>query len=188
MSTLDPRGLPADYHLREQLETTPRATRRLLDDPEANPLLIDVRTADEHRRASIKGAVLIPLHELERRVDEVQDELEANPQRPVIVHCHHGMRSLRAASFLQAKGIGQARSMAGGIDLWSIDIDPMRAEEQAGSDRPTAESCATQASTTCVSSTVGTTGGSGKATRSRRRRASPCRCPSSARTSRSART
>jgi rhodanese-related sulfurtransferase len=122
--TLDARSLPADYHLREALETTPRETRRLLEDPGSNALLLDVRTADEHRRANIQGAILIPLHELERRIDEVQDELEANPQRPVIVYCHHGMRSLRAASFLQAKGITQARSMAGGIDLWSIDIDP----------------------------------------------------------------
>jgi rhodanese-related sulfurtransferase len=122
-ANLDARGLPADYHLRDALETTPRETRRLLENPSSNALLLDVRTADEHRRAAIAGAILIPLHELERRIDEVQDELEPNPQRPVIVYCHHGMRSLRAASFLQAKGVKQARSMAGGIDLWSIDID-----------------------------------------------------------------
>ena len=120
---LDDRGLPPGTQLRDNLEVSPRETRRLLADAAANPLLLDVRTADEHRRAHIKGAMLIPLHELERRVDEVQEALEDQPQRPVIVYCHHGMRSRRATSFLKAKGIDQARSMAGGIDLWSIDID-----------------------------------------------------------------
>lgn len=43
---------------------------------------------------------------------------------PVVVYCHHGMRSLRAAAWLRARGNPQAWSMAGGIDRWSREIDP----------------------------------------------------------------
>jgi rhodanese-related sulfurtransferase len=121
---LDDHGLPPGTPLREDLEVSPRQARRLLESAKPPPLLVDVRTVDEHRRAAIAGALLIPLHELERRLDEVQDELEESPDRPVIVFCHHGRRSLRAVSFLKASGVPRARSMAGGIDLWSIDIDP----------------------------------------------------------------
>jgi rhodanese-related sulfurtransferase len=121
---LDEHGLPLGHARREGQEVTPRETRRLLEDPGSGLLLIDCRTPEEHHIARIQGAVLIPLTELEGRLDEIRDELEENPSRPVVVHCHHGMRSLRAVSVLQARGVPQARSMAGGIDLWSVDIDP----------------------------------------------------------------
>ena len=43
---------------------------------------------------------------------------------PVVVYCHHGMRSLRAARALRAAGHPAAYSMAGGIDEWSLTVDP----------------------------------------------------------------
>jgi rhodanese-related sulfurtransferase len=42
----------------------------------------------------------------------------------VLVICHSGRRSLRVASTLRALGFPNAYSVAGGIDLWSVDIDP----------------------------------------------------------------
>jgi rhodanese-related sulfurtransferase len=92
----------------------------VLRDPAAPPLLLDCRTADEHQTASIAGSVLIPMQELPERVGE----LEAHRDRPVIVHCHHGMRSLRVTKWLRDQGFPQAQSMAGGIDAWSDQIDP----------------------------------------------------------------
>lgn len=82
------------------------------------PALLDVRNPDEHAFAALPGSLLIPLHELEDRADE----LLPFKGREVIVYCHHGVRSLSGAGWLRAKGY-DATSMAGGIDAWSLTID-----------------------------------------------------------------
>ena len=79
--------------------------------------LVDVRFEEEKLTADI-GGVLIPLPEIERRYREIPDD-----QGPIVVYCHHGVRSLRAATWLAQKGI-DAVSLAGGIDAWSRLIDP----------------------------------------------------------------
>jgi len=84
-------------------------------------LLLDVRQPDEFARCRIDGAHLVPLGELPARLEEVRD-LAAG--RPVVTQCHHGGRSLSAAAILREAGISTAKSMAGGIDAWSIQIDP----------------------------------------------------------------
>lgn len=84
------------------------------------PLLLDCRTADEYAIAKIEGAVLIPMQELAERLSE----LEPWRNKPIIVHCHHGVRSLRVTHFLRDKGFSQAQSMKGGIDAWSVEVDP----------------------------------------------------------------
>jgi rhodanese-related sulfurtransferase len=60
------------------------------------------------------------MSELATRVEE----LAAHKDKPIIVHCHHGGRSLRVAKWLREQGFIQAQSMAGGIDAWSLQIDP----------------------------------------------------------------
>ena len=117
---LDDRGLPPGYPLNTEWEITPRETKRLLDDPTSGVVLIDCRRPDEHAAARIEGAILAPLHELGSRLND----LLAHADKRVIVHCHHGRRSLQATQTLRANGFDDVRSMAGGIDLWSIDIDP----------------------------------------------------------------
>lgn len=82
-------------------------------------LLLDCRTPEEHATARIAGARLIPMQELSARVDEI----EAWRNRPIIVHCHHGVRSLRVAHWLRERGFSGARSMRGGIEAWSAEID-----------------------------------------------------------------
>src|SRR5262245_24546144 len=79
-------------------------------------VLIDVREQDEFGFCRIEGAVHFPLDELPNRVDDIRELAEG---KPVIAHCHHGGRSLRAAAFLREAGIADARSMAGGIDEWA---------------------------------------------------------------------
>ena len=83
-------------------------------------LLLDCREPSEFQTAKIEGATLIPMGEIPNRVGE----LAAHRELPLIVHCHHGGRSLRVARWLRAQGFPQAQSMAGGIDAWSIEIDP----------------------------------------------------------------
>jgi adenylyltransferase/sulfurtransferase len=86
-------------------------------------LLVDVRTPEEWDLVHIPGAVHVPLGELERR----HDEIEPGPGRRVLVICHHGVRSLRAALALRAMGradLAGAMSVAGGIEAWSLEADP----------------------------------------------------------------
>ncbi len=83
-------------------------------------LLIDCRERDEHELVHIAAARLVPMSELADRVVE----LEGYRQRPLVVHCHHGGRSLRVAQWLRAQGFALAQSLAGGIDTWSQEIDP----------------------------------------------------------------
>ncbi len=83
-------------------------------------LLLDVRQIDEYETASIAGAVLIPLGELGGRLSE----LAAYSDRRIVVHCHHGVRSMRAVMGLRQNGFRNAQSLAGGIDLWSQKVDP----------------------------------------------------------------
>lgn len=79
--------------------------------------LLDVRRDEERELASL-GGVHIPLHELEQRFEELPRD-----KKPLIVYCHHGVRSLYATQFLKYHGY-DALSLAGGIDLWSVEVDP----------------------------------------------------------------
>jgi rhodanese-related sulfurtransferase len=83
-------------------------------------LLLDCREPDEHQLVSIPGAVLLPMSELQQRVAE----LETHRGGMIVVHCHHGGRSLRVTNWLRSQGYEQAQSMAGGIDQWAVEIDP----------------------------------------------------------------
>ena len=70
--------------------------------------------------------MLIPLHELEQSLDDVEDALEDRglpKDAPFAVLCHHGQRSLRAALLLQHAGFTGARSVFGGIELWASEVD-----------------------------------------------------------------
>ncbi len=81
--------------------------------------LIDCREPNEYSRCRIEGAELIPMREILQALERLGDR-----QQPIIIHCHHGGRSLRVAEFLRAHGFELAQSMAGGIDAWSQQIDP----------------------------------------------------------------
>lgn len=119
MSGLDARGLPEGYPFNAEWEVSPRELREALRGPDA-PLVLDVRTEQERAIACIAGSVLVPLAELESHIEA----LRAHEDRPIVTQCHHGVRSLRAAAALRRAGFEQVRSLAGGIHLWSVDIDP----------------------------------------------------------------
>lgn len=83
-------------------------------------LLLDCREPDEYATAHIDGAKLLPMSEMAERMGELSER----QQDRIVVHCHHGGRSLRVARWLRNQGFHQAQSMAGGIDQWSQEIDP----------------------------------------------------------------
>jgi rhodanese-related sulfurtransferase len=99
-------------------EIHPADVKQLVRD--GNVVLLDVRTPGEWEVARIPGAILLPLSELPHRLHEIMH----HQSKPVIVHCHHGMRSLRAVKWLRQQGFIHAKSMAAGIDGWSLWIDP----------------------------------------------------------------
>ena len=82
-------------------------------------LLLDCREVDEHQHVNIPQATLLPMSEIQTRVDALAPHRESE----IIVFCHHGMRSLQVAQWLKNQGYENTRSMAGGIDRWSVEID-----------------------------------------------------------------
>ena len=78
------------------------------------------RGADERETATIEGAHWIPLDELEARIGELIPVKDA----PLVVHCHHGGRSEKAVRLLLERGFSQAENLDGGIEAWSLTVDP----------------------------------------------------------------
>ena len=82
------------------------------------PLVLDVREPAEIRLAPFAGALEIPLGELQQRIAEL------DPSEEIVVLCHHGIRSARVASYLADQGFARVVNLAGGIDAWSVLVDP----------------------------------------------------------------
>lgn len=81
------------------------------------PFLLDVREPHEFAYASLAGSVLIPLNQLPKRIGEL------DPDREIVVICHHGVRSQQAALYLEQSGFRRVVNLAGGIDAWSCECD-----------------------------------------------------------------
>jgi rhodanese-related sulfurtransferase len=97
-------------------EITPTELQQLLA-AENPPSLIDVREEGEAAICAIDGSTLIPMNSLPQRLQEIPKD------RPVVLYCHAGMRSMMAGQWLSQQGF-DALSLAGGIDRWAIEIDP----------------------------------------------------------------
>jgi rhodanese-related sulfurtransferase len=96
----------------------PADLKHLLDAGE-RVYLVDVRNYDEYAYCHLPDSLLVPLPELAARIDEVDPPAEAK----VVVYCHHGVRSLSGAAILRHAG-HDAASLSGGIDAWSLTVDP----------------------------------------------------------------
>jgi sulfur-carrier protein adenylyltransferase/sulfurtransferase len=80
--------------------------------------LLDVREPHEYQLCRIPGAELKPLGQIGEWMQELQSDEE------LILQCHHGMRSARACMILMSRGFTNVKNLVGGIDAWSISIDP----------------------------------------------------------------
>ena len=101
----------------DDLEITPADVKARLDRGEKLHL-VDVREPWEYDLCRIEGAKHVPLGSLAASLQTLPDVDE------VICYCHHGMRSRDAATWLRFQGIERAKSLAGGIERWSLDVDP----------------------------------------------------------------
>lgn len=84
----------------------------------APPVVVDVREPWEYSVARIAGAQLVPLGTLGAALSTF------DPAQDYVLYCHHGVRSLRAAEFLRARGLTRVANLTGGIDAWSQQVDP----------------------------------------------------------------
>ena len=99
------------------MQIDPLEVKRRLDAGE-QLLLVDVREPWEFDICRIGGAKLVPLGSVPSNLPTFEQAGE------IIIYCHHGMRSLDAVAWLRQQGVEGARSMAGGIERWSREIDP----------------------------------------------------------------
>ncbi len=102
--------------LDRKIQVKPQEVAGLLK--EAKVKLLDARQDFEWEVAHIEGARLIS----SELVQEIMQKWKKDT--PIVFYCHHGMRSLDAASYFIGHGFTNVRSMEGGIDAWSLEIDP----------------------------------------------------------------
>ncbi|HZR79756.1 MAG TPA: rhodanese-like domain-containing protein [Candidatus Binatia bacterium] len=82
------------------------------------PLVLDVREPKEIALARFDGALAIPMGDVPARVEDLPRD------REIVVLCHHGVRSAQVASFLVHHGLDRVVNLRGGIDAWSLQVDP----------------------------------------------------------------
>ena len=102
------------------LEVTPAEVKLLLD-AGAKLALIDVREQMEFQIARIAGAEPIPMADIPAALPHLESLADDGM---LIVYCHHGVRSLSVVNWLRSQGVEECASMAGGIDRWSLEVDP----------------------------------------------------------------
>jgi rhodanese-related sulfurtransferase len=80
--------------------------------------LLDVRTREEHEAVKIDNAELFTQ-------ESMQTILSSWPKTELlVVYDHQGTRSLDAAAYFQGHGFENVKSLRGGIDAWSAEVDP----------------------------------------------------------------
>jgi glyoxylase-like metal-dependent hydrolase (beta-lactamase superfamily II)/rhodanese-related sulfurtransferase len=111
--TGDPQWAPLVFNFSGLWDITPHA----LADVAAKVQIVDVREPAEFNRGlgHIHGAVLLPLGELQSRLDELSHD------KPVVTVCRSGARSARAAAMLGKAGFEQVANLAGGMLRWRAE-------------------------------------------------------------------
>jgi len=98
-------------------EVTVQDMKKALDNPKLGIKVIDVREPYEYEIAHVQGVPLLPLSQLRQRFTEL------DPNQHYYLHCKVGMRSLDALNFLRQQGFKYLKSVKGGINAWSDEID-----------------------------------------------------------------
>jgi rhodanese-related sulfurtransferase len=98
-------------------EISPSEAADLLRQQKAR--LVDVREPWEFATAHIEGSLALPMGEVPARAEQ-----ELDPGERLIVVCHLGVRSMNVTAWLRQQGFEQTQSMRGGIDAWSVEVNP----------------------------------------------------------------
>ncbi len=84
-----------------------------------SPALLDVRETWEYEICHIDDSINISMSLIPSRIAEI------NPDQEIVVICHHGVRSLQVASYLEAQGYTNISNLAGGIGAWARTVEPV---------------------------------------------------------------
>ncbi|MBI4163830.1 MAG: molybdopterin-synthase adenylyltransferase MoeB [Candidatus Aenigmarchaeota archaeon] len=98
-------------------QINPKKLKELFDKKE-DLILVDVREQSEYQICHIEGSKLIPLGQIKQR----SEELDKN--KLIVLHCHHGGRSMQALSYLKSLGFTKLKNLDGGIDAWADEVEP----------------------------------------------------------------
>jgi len=98
-------------------EISPAEASALLAENKAR--LVDVREPWEFATAHIEGSILMPMGDIPSRAHQ-----ELDPEERLVVTCHLGARSMSVTAWLRNQGFDQVQSLRGGIDAWSVEVDP----------------------------------------------------------------
>jgi len=103
-------------------QVRPAALAAWIREQDAPALVLDVREPHELQRASVTAdgfeLLAIPMNSVPARLAEL------DPARPIACLCHHGGRSQQVAMYLEHNGFTQVANVAGGIDAWTLELDP----------------------------------------------------------------
>lgn len=97
--------------------SAPELAAWLADPTRPQPLLLDVREPWEFETCKLDGATLIPMNTIPARIEELDDDAD------IVCICHHGVRSMQVAAFLERHGFGKTFNLTGGIHAWAVQVD-----------------------------------------------------------------
>ncbi|MEB0027360.1 rhodanese-like domain-containing protein [Pseudomonas sp. MH9.2] len=89
----------------------------LTTDLRLKPVLLDVREEWEFQAGHIDGSLAMPMNTIPARLSEL------DTQQPIVCICHHGVRSMQVALFLERNGFTDIRNLTGGVHAWSQQVD-----------------------------------------------------------------
>jgi len=98
-------------------ELTPQELKEFIENSEIEPLLLDVREPGEYNICHIVGSRLLPMGRVAESIDDLPQ------QQPIVVICHHGMRSYSIAHYLEQQGFEPVFNLRGGLDAWARTVD-----------------------------------------------------------------
>jgi len=104
-----------DTHVAVEITPETLAAQRRAGAPLA---ILDVREPWEAEICAIDGSILLPLSTLPENLSALPQEI------PLVVVCHHGMRSMQAVMWLRSRGFENAVNLEGGVDAWARRVDP----------------------------------------------------------------
>jgi rhodanese-related sulfurtransferase len=93
----------------------------LADEARDRPFLLDVREPWEYELCHVAGSRHLPMAAVPAGLGAL------DPEKEVVVICHHGRRSLQVAMFLESAGFGSVHNLTGGVEAWARDVDPAMA-------------------------------------------------------------
>ena len=99
-----------------QALTAPDLSTWLSDTARVNPTLLDVREPWEFQACHIAGAITIPMNDIPDRLSELDVD------QPIVCICHHGMRSMQIAVFLEQNGFSKISNLTGGVHAWAQQV------------------------------------------------------------------